>query len=94
MGETDTLGLKGCESSIAGNKDNERIGAFLSLTFDLQDQSDAAFLVSILHLHGVVPAVLLLGPDQGKNTHVAAQSDKMGECKSHTVREVHNHTKT
>lgn len=46
------------------------------LTFDLQDQADGANLVSVLHLHGVVPAVLLLGSDQGQHAQVAARDNK------------------
>lgn len=68
--------LKGCESRIPGNKGNEWHGAFLSLTFDLQEQADAANQVSILHSHGVVAAVLLFGTNQSKNAHVAEQRNK------------------
>lgn len=76
---------------MRGNKGNEGFEAFLSLTFDLQDQSDVPSLVSILHSDGVVPAVLLLGPDQGKNTHVATQSNKIRNCNKGVI--VHNRTK-
>lgn len=53
------------------------IEAFLSLTFDLQDQSHTVNLVPVLHSHGVVAAVLLLGPNQGENAHVAAHKARM-----------------
>lgn len=46
------------------------------LTFNFQDQADGATLISVLHPHGVVPAVLLLGSDQGQDTHVAARDNK------------------
>lgn len=45
-------------------------------TFNLQDQSDGATLVSVLHSHGVVPTVLLLGPDQSQDAYVAARDNK------------------
>lgn len=54
------------------SKGNDR----LVPTFNLQDQSGGATLVSVLHSHGVVPAVLLLGSDQGQDAHVAAWDNK------------------
>lgn len=54
------------------SKSNDR----LLPTFDFQVQSDGATLVSVLHSHGVVPTVLLLGPDQGQDAHVAAWDNK------------------
>lgn len=54
------------------SKGNDR----LVPTFNLQDQSDGATLVSVLHSHGVVPTVLLLGSDQGQDAHVAAWDNK------------------
>ena len=41
-------------------------------TFDLKGEAVAMALVSILHPDGVVPTVLLLGPDQGQDTLVSA----------------------
>lgn len=49
------------------------------LTFDLQDQAHGATLVSVLHPHGVVAAVLLLGSDQGQDAHVAAEGGRGNE---------------
>lgn len=62
---------------------------FLSLTFHLQDQSSAVALVSVVHLHGVIPAVLLLSSDQGQNTHVAAQSNKATHCDDGETTDAH-----
>lgn len=72
------------------SKSNQGLRTSFSLTFDLQDQSDAVALVSIFHSQGVVPAVLLLRSDQGKSTHVAAQRDKTRKCNNCRVTEVHN----
>lgn len=56
-------------------KINEGFGVFPSLTFDLQVKADTLTLVSILHSHGIVPTVLLLCTDKGKNTQVPTQNN-------------------
>lgn len=60
---------------------NEGLRTSFSLTFDLQDQPNTVALVSILHSQGVVPAVLLLRSDQGKNAHIAARRDETRKCR-------------
>lgn len=48
------------------------LGAIVhDLTFDLQEQFHALGPISILHLQGVVPTVLVLGSDQRQNAQVA-----------------------
>lgn len=49
------------------------LGAFVSLTFDLQAKVVAVTLVSVFHMDGIGPTVLLFDPDQGQNALVPTQ---------------------
>lgn len=55
-----TMGVKALRAAIVHD-----------LTFDLQEQFHTLGPISILHLQGVVPTVLVLGSDQRQNTQVA-----------------------
>lgn len=72
-------------TAVMGVKLANGSGIFPSLTFDLQEQSNAATVIAIFHAQGVVSAVLLLGSDEGENASVAVRSDKTGHCSDRTT---------